>query len=202
MKRIPGFVGVNNSLVDMGCGDGAVLDLIRGEMAHCLGIDRNPPDRPGFLRGDIEGATVNGYDRLISFEVIEHLKSEESVAMFAKTLNRHGLAAISVPNKWWLFETHGSALAPHWPRIPLLSWAPEWFRRICKVNARIYTKGSIYKLMEASGFHVLSMAYVTAPMDVLPAGWVRNALRRYVFRGDTTPWPWLATSIFVVARKA
>jgi 2-polyprenyl-3-methyl-5-hydroxy-6-metoxy-1,4-benzoquinol methylase len=48
------------------------------------------------------------FDRLISFEVIEHLKNEDSVAGYHDILKEGGMAAISVPNKWWIFETPGT----------------------------------------------------------------------------------------------
>ena len=60
-------------------------------------------------------------DRLISFEVIEHLPGEEGVANYSKSLKMGGIAAISVPNKWWIFETHGAKLPLlPWNRVPFL----------------------------------------------------------------------------------
>jgi hypothetical protein len=46
---------------------------------------------------------------------------------------------------------------------------------------------------------VQSTAYVTAPLDVLPAGALKRFLQSWIFKGDTTRIPFFSTSIFVVA---
>lgn len=210
VREIPGFCGVNNSLVDMGCGSGEALDLLYPEMGDCVGFDHIPNSRKGICRVDIDELGdwawgghptqwTGSFDRLISFEVIEHLGCETSVCAFYDALKPGGLAAISVPNKFWLFETHG---AGRFKRVPFLSWAPEWLRRLLKANARIYTKGRIKALLESVGFEVLDMKYITAPLDVLPDGLLKRLLVRFLFTNDTTRNPFLSTSIFVVARKA
>jgi hypothetical protein len=111
------------------------------------------------------------------------------------------MAAFSVPNKWWIFETHGARLPLlPWNRVPFFSWLPRplhgrW------ANARIYTKRRIKKLLETHGFEVLSMQYVTAPMDVVKWKPLKNFLRKFVFNSDTTRVPFKAVSIFISARK-
>jgi 2-polyprenyl-3-methyl-5-hydroxy-6-metoxy-1,4-benzoquinol methylase len=141
------------------------------------------------------------FDRLISFEVIEHLEQESSVRFYYDALKAGGLMAISVPNKWWIFETHGAKLPwLPWNRVPFFSWLPRPVHERF-AHARIYTKQRIVRLLESHGFTVLSADYITAPMDVLPEG----ALKRFVidrfFYPDTTRVPFKSTSIFVVAKK-
>jgi 2-polyprenyl-3-methyl-5-hydroxy-6-metoxy-1,4-benzoquinol methylase len=216
VRQIDGFIDRNLTLVDLGCGNGASTFMLAGEMSRCVGIDMNPAYQKIF-REQMDRNSVRNcefvlldlnkdsyherFDRLISFEVIEHLKDEGRVRVFHDLLKPGGLAAITVPNKWWIFETHGAnlPLLP-WNRVPYFSWLPrgvhERFAR-----ARIYTKKRIHDLLSTVGFDVIHMSYVTAPMDVLGEGWLKSFLTKYVFHQDETPIPFLATAIFVIVGK-
>jgi hypothetical protein len=86
-----------------------------------------------------------------------------------------------------------------WNRVPLVSWWPKrlhdrWAR------ARIYRRREIVALLRECGFAVEGTARLTAPLDVLPDGALRRALRATLFRADRARWPWLATEILVAAR--
>ncbi len=217
LASVSGFIGREFSLVDIGCGNGASTFELAGRMKECLGIDVGIENQKAFeerrqaleihncrfLRLDIESEYIGEkFDRLISFEVVEHLRDERSVRKYHELLKDGGMAAISVPNKWWIFETHGARLPLlPWNRVPFFSWLPrpihERFAR-----ARIYTKKRISRLLSDSGFEILQMSYITAPMDVLWEGWVKRVLTETVFRKDTVTVPFLATSIFVVVRKS
>lgn len=63
----------------------------------------------------VEANAQEQFDRIISFEVIEHLSSEDGVKFYYDSLKEDGIFAVSVPNKWWIFETHGAKL----PLLPL-----------------------------------------------------------------------------------
>ncbi len=109
--------------------------------------------------------------------------------------------AVSVPNKWWIFETHGAKLPLlPWNRVPFFSWLPQGLHEKY-ANARIYTKKRITSLLEKYGFKILSAEYITAPMDVLPEGKFKNFMINNFFNTDTTTVPFKATSILVVAQK-
>ena len=142
------------------------------------------------------------YDRIISFEVIEHLSSEDGVQYYFDSLKPGGMMAISVPNKWWPFETHGAKLPLlPWNRVPFFSWLPRPIHERY-ANARIYTKGRIQKLLEKHGFEVVDYCYVTTPLDVLNDSWIKRFLLKYTFKTITTNLPIKAPAIFMVARKA
>lgn len=216
VNKIPGFTGTELSLLEIGCGNGATLFGLHQKMKHCLGVEITDEHLDQFTAYkeanhitnceyrvlDIEKEVLDQqYDRIISFEVIEHLEDENSVQYFNKALKEGGLMAISVPNKWWIFETHGAKLPLlPWNRVPFFSWLP---RRIHEkyANARIYTKKRIVNLLEKHGFTVLSADYITAPMDVLPKGRLKDFLLKHFFHFDTTKIPFKSTSIFVVAKK-
>lgn len=216
VKQIPGFCGKDLNLLEIGCGNGATMLLLANDFNSIQGIDIWDGHKQVFEKMKQEQSITNcqmdivnieeeelqgKYDRLICFEVIEHFNNEDSVKRIANWLKPGALCAISVPNKWWVFETHGAKLPLlPWNRVPFFSWLPRFIHERF-ANARIYTKPRIKKLMEKSGFEVMDMQYITAPMDVLKDGALKRFLVNNIFKNDTTSVPMLSTSIFLVARR-
>lgn len=218
LEQYPGFTGKEFTHLDIGCGNGASMFLLANQMKSCLGIDivdDYEEDIKNYLQSngitncrfqtiDIEkdiSPVRQKFDRITSFEVIEHLHDEDTVSIFRDLLEDDGMMAISVPNKWWIFETHGAKLPLlPWNRVPFFSWLPRFLHERW-ANARIYTKGRITQLLERNGFEVLQCSYITAPMDVLRNGKLKRFLVRYIFKNDTTRIPFKSTSILVIAAK-
>ena len=221
VKEIPGFCDKNLRLLEIGSGNGATLLLMSGEMKECVGVDIYEGHKKVFEEINAEQGITNcsviiknieeedlfdgtglteKFDRLICFEVIEHYNDDAHVKRFSKWLKPGALCAISVPNKWWIFETHGARLPLlPWNRVPLFSWLPKAIHERF-ANARIYTRPRIKRLLEQNGFEILEMKYITAPMDVLKEGALKSFLIKNVFRNNTTTVPFLSTSIFITAR--
>ncbi|MEJ2617294.1 MAG: class I SAM-dependent methyltransferase, partial [Ignavibacteriaceae bacterium] len=212
----PNFCSKELDLLEIGCGNGASMLLLADSMKSCLGIELFEGNKEEFENlkkklnvkncefriFNIEKDKLDRkFDRLISFEVIEHLKDENSVKAYHDLLKDDGLAAITVPNKWWIFETHGASLPLlPWNRVPFFSWLPRIIHERF-ANARIYTKKRIIKLLEGAGFKIKRVEYITAPLDVLKESSLKSFLLKNIFKGDTTKIPFLATSIFIVAEK-
>ncbi len=205
-------------LVDFGCGNGAQtfrfldrfesvtgVDVVAGELAafeaECRRLGIEARVRTVLSDGGPLPLTDGCADVVTSFTVLEHVADERlALAELRRLLRADGLLVITVPNRWWLFETHGAdlPLLP-WNRVPLVSWWPKrlhdrWAR------ARIYRRREILALLRECGFEAVESLRLTAPMDVLPAGWLRNLARATLFRPDRTPWPFLATEILIAAR--
>jgi SAM-dependent methyltransferase len=206
-------------LLDFGCGNGAQTFNFVPHFAWVVGLDidaeflarfrtiatergltsRVHPVRYAGL--DIPLATA-AIDCVISFAVLEHV-ADEALALheIARVIKPGGTLIMSVPNRWWIFETHGAnlPLLP-WNRVPLVSW---WPRKLHDryARARIYEKCEIEEKISALGFELLASQYLTAPMDVVKWRPLQKSLRRLVFRNDSTRLPVLATEIMVVARK-
>ncbi len=205
------------SLIDVGCGNGGSLLRLHSRFRDCVGIDiteaginafRNALTQSGIenCRGEVGDAQnslgTEKYDRLISFEVLEHVQDDVQAAgnMYC-ALTPGGMAAVTVPNKWWIFETHGAylPLLP-WNRVPFFSWLPKpVHERFAK--ARIYTRKRITGVLAEAGFEILHVMYVTAPMDVIKWPPLRKFLRKTLFKPHATPIPFLATAIMVIAGK-
>lgn len=215
LERYPEFFNRSLALIEVGCGNGATITRIANRFRKSVGIDifdyshqfkeqkqKNGAINSEFRKIDLEKEKLDEqFDRLISFEVIEHLRNEDSIAAYYNVLKDGGLAAITVPNKWWIFETHGARLPLlHWNRVPFFSWLPKSIHERF-ANARIYTIDRIVKLMEKHGFTVIDHCYITAPMDVLQESAFKRFLVQNIFRSDSTRIPFLSTSVFVMAQK-
>lgn len=212
-------VRLDNALVlDFGCGNGAQTIPLSGIPCRVVAvdIDRTDLDRmvsrlrregsANILTVQYDGRRLplrdGAVDIVTSFEVLEHVSDDrETLCELARILRPEGEIVLSVPNKGWVFETHGARLPLlPWNRVPFLSWLPRSLHsRIAR--ARIYRKGDIVRLLEDTGFSVCSTVYVTAPMDALGSRVLRRLARSTLFRGDTTRASILSTAILVHARR-
>ncbi len=216
VKKIPDFTGKDYKLLDIGCGNGASMFLLSKSMRYCVGIDISDKHKKEFdsyksknniancdyrILDVVESRAKEKFDRIISFEVIEHLSDESGLKYYFDSLKDDGIMAISVPNKWWPFETHGAKLPLlPWNRVPFFSWLPRPVHEKF-ANARIYTKKRIIKLLVKNGFEVLSCQNITTPLDKLSNEKIKNWLIKNIFNTTTTKMPIKAPAIFVVARK-
>jgi ubiquinone/menaquinone biosynthesis C-methylase UbiE len=206
-------------LVDFGCGNGAQTLLLAGDFDHCTGVDVSEMFLEEFrreiaargLQDRIDAVATGGgaiplprgsADVVTSFTVLEHVPDQgAALAEMRRILRPGGKLIITVPNRWWIFETHGAdlPLLP-WNRVPLVSWWPKgihdrWAR------ARIYRRREIVMLLVRSGFTIDESFRMTAPMDMIPWEPMRRLVRSTLFRSDRAPTPFQATEIVVAATR-
>lgn len=209
---------LNKTVLDFGCGNGAQTVQFAQLDCKIFAVDIAAEDLKTLRRfaaeeklRAIQPLRYDGehlpfvdasMDLVLSFEVLEHVPDEAmALREILRVLKSQGEIIFSVPNKGWIFETHGAhlPLLP-WNRVPFFSWLPHFIhRRFAK--ARIYRKRDIVRLLQRHGFEILSTQYITAPMDVMKSPWLKQLVRRWIFRGDTTRWSFLATAILVHGRK-
>ncbi len=201
-------------VLDYGCGNGAQTLLFGHDAATLTGVDISTASIAEFrahiptaLTGTVIPVLFDGtvipapdasFDIVTCFEVLEHVDNEQQTLLeISRVLKPHGTFLLTVPNKGWIFETHGAALPVlPWNRVPFFSWLPHTIHRRF-ARARIYRRRDISELLLTAGFRVEQISYVTAPLDVLAIPWLQRLLRRSLFRNDVTSWSILATAIFV-----
>jgi len=207
------------TLVDFGCGNGAQTLLMADLAKRIVGVDvdvdflaeLNKSVADQGLDERISGQLlVDGRipladaeaDVVTSFTVLEHVPDERAaLAEMHRILKPGGQLVISVPNRWWIFETHGCdlPLLP-WNRVPLVSWWPKalhdrWAR------ARIYRLSEIEKIVSEAGFEVQDKFRMTAPMDMITHEGLQRWVRGTLYRSDRAVIPWQATENFIVATR-
>lgn len=208
--------------LDVGCGNGAQTVLFAKHFKKWLGIDVEEDRLEEFRHeltrqhyacadasydiaiydGDHIPAGNNEVDVLTCIEVIEHTQNDAAtIAELYRVLCKGGTAIITVPNKWWIFETHGAhlPLLP-WNRVPFFSWLPK-FIHSKYAKARIYRRSEIVRMLRTVGFSVRKDLYVTAPMDMIKQPFLQRLARGWIFKGNSTNVPMLATSVMVIATK-
>lgn len=205
--RIANIDAHRKRILDFGCGNGAQTAYFLTDDNRVVGLDveherltqASPKIEKVLYDGRLIPFPSETFDIVISFEVLEHTEDDrKSVEEVYRVLKRGGRFILSVPNKWWIFETHGTYLPLNLRRLPFVSWLPDVIHsRIAR--ARIYTRKRICSLLK--GFEIVRVEYITAPMDVVKHQGLKKFLRSAIFRGDTTSIPFLSTSVFVEARK-
>ena len=206
-------------LVDFGCGNGSQTLRFAADCDRLTGVDVSEEFLADFRReiaADRRGDRVTGLaldtgaipladgsaDAVTSFTVLEHVPDEAAaLAEMRRILRPGGRLVLTVPNRWWIFETHGCdlPLLP-WNRVPLVSWWPKklhdrWAR------ARIYRRREIVALVTRAGFTVDESFRMTAPMDMIPWAPLRRLARATLFAPDRAPTPFQATEIVVAATR-
>src|ERR1700712_1754450 len=101
VKQIPDFLGKDLTLVDVGCGNGASMFLLANDFKHCQGLEIFPENEKAFETIKHQTGITNCdfkiidietqqwpvlYDRLISFEVIEHITNDANTDKFLQLL--------------------------------------------------------------------------------------------------------------------
>ncbi len=205
-------------LLDIGCGNASQTEYFAKRMEFAAGIDLQANRLPGFRRDLVSRKISNillmggnsetlpfkddTFDFVTCFEMLEHVFSQDQTLQeIRRVLKPGGNLIMSVPHRWWIFETHGAdlPLLP-WNRVPFFSWLPKpihdrWAR------ARIYTRAKIEGIVQSAGFTDVTTELLTAPMDVVKNERLKGLLRKQIFRGDTTKVPVFSSTIFVKAKK-
>ena len=215
----PLFPEPGGHLVDFGCGNGAQTLFFIADFDRVTGVDISETFLQDFrreivsrgLQNRVEAVVTEGgpvplpdgaADVVTSFTVLEHVPDEQAaLAEMRRILKPGGKLILSVPNRWWIFETHGADLPLlRWNRVPLVSWWPKklhdrWAR------ARIYRRREIENLLVKSGFSIDISFRMTAPMDMIPWRPMRRMVRSVFFRPDRAFSPFQATEIVVAATR-
>lgn len=161
------------SVLEIGCGDGIVLDTLRKAGWHVMGTERHIQavltskalDLPIFT-GDLNGiAKGDIFNLIIMFQVLEHLDNPlDTIHLCAERLKPGGKILIGVPNfdSWQQKLTKG-----------------KWFHLDVPRHLSQFTLNSIKTLFEQENIQFSRVSYEAIEHD--PYGWAQSLLN-LVFR--------------------
>ena len=142
-------------LVDVGCGAGSFLDLVKGFCRTTIGIEPTPSlraavEKKGHLAfpycADVPDAWVGSADVAVAFSLVEHV--EDPLALLRdirRLLKPSGRLLISTPNRRdWLLEILPEEYAAFFYRVVHL-----WY----------FDAEAVERLMQAAGFIDIAVSY-------------------------------------------
>jgi ubiquinone/menaquinone biosynthesis C-methylase UbiE len=215
------YLKYRNSLLDFGSGYGANTVLFKDDFKNIIGleVEDNFMKEAEIMRQKMkvknikyqlyDGNTIPYssafFDAVVSYEVIEHTQNDFlALKEINRVLKKNGRLAITVPNKWYLMETHGFDL-PYFKtfktnRIPFLSWLPSPIHSRY-AEARIYTRRRITKLLVDAGFKIVVHEYIQAPFDKVKNSTLKKILKTTFLIIGHSPLKIIGVAHFIVAEK-
>jgi exopolysaccharide biosynthesis WecB/TagA/CpsF family protein len=177
-------------LLDVGCGNGAYTLELAKRFKEVVAIDVEPnrlgelvrQQRTSGQAGEIETRLLSAeamdfedgtFDAVTAIEVLEHVEDlPRAVREIARVLKPGGHLYVSVPNRWFPFETHtvrvGKRMVFDGRRLPFLPWIRPLHRRIA--TARNFSEGELRDVLTAAGLQRAGVGYVMPPFDHWAAG--------------------------------
>ncbi|OGW62561.1 MAG: hypothetical protein A2V83_07395 [Nitrospirae bacterium RBG_16_64_22] len=161
LDRIAKFAGVSPDLLDVGCGTGVFLDMVRKKGWRGRGIEVSPTaaryarDVFGLdvIEAGIESWPGDGetYDVVTMFDVLEHLRDPiEAVRKIRNRLREGGILVLEVPNQEGLLDRAADVFYHLGWRKPVS--ALYNLHHIFYFNAR-----SLSRLLRNAGFVILEI---------------------------------------------
>jgi hypothetical protein len=169
----------NSTVMDVGCGPGYLAPPLRALGCRTIGIDRQrPPDADAFdefYEHDLDQGglprSLDGVQTVLLLDIIEHLRSPEA---FCRDLR---LRAQSNLDLRFVISTGNVGFIV--PRLMLLAGQFNYNERgiLDLTHTRLFTFGSMRRLLAESGFIIEKEIGVPAPVPlVLKPGLPRRAL--------------------------
>lgn len=176
-------------ILDAGCGLGMYVRAFRRFSDEVYGVDidlekvaeasqelpkygRGMP-RPYYVASAEALPFPNGFfDVVLSHEVLEHLRDDRrGVEEACRVLKPGGRLVVFVPNRLWLFETHGIYWRGEYRfgNFPLVNWLPDRWRNKLAPHVRAYTRGSLRALFVGLPLRVIHHSTIYPGFDNVAA---------------------------------
>lgn len=171
-------------LLDVGCGDGAYTVRIAERFTRVDAIDIQRDRLDMFAQRLVERPTPtpvtihdmsatdldfpdDTFDLVTAIEVMEHIAElDRALREINRVLKPGGRLAITTPNRWFPFETHGILMHGHRYsplRAPFLTWIRPLHRRMS--DARTFTATELRRHLRDAGLRPRSVDYIMPPFD-------------------------------------
>lgn len=174
---------IGKKVLSVGCAIAADLKLLKKTDFVTVGLD---PESRFLLKGKAEdnaddfikaiGENIplydGSFDLVLLIEVLEHvMKPEVVLEEIVRVLKPNGILFLTVPNRFYPFETHGiqfgqarAAIGMLGLGIPFFSLAPDFLRRRFE-RARIYSEAGIVSLLKNARLQPFVIEYMMPPLD-------------------------------------
>lgn len=177
-------LSIGKRVLSVGCGICAELNFFRSSNFFTLGLDpvrrflveaKKNHYSDNFIQtiGEKIPLRNDSFDLVLQFEVLEHVKNPRATLKEThRILKPNGLLFVTVPNRFFVFETHGMQVCPHVVvqllgiGVPFFSMLPNFLRRKFE-RARIFTQTEIVTLLKESCLEPFKIEYLMPPLDQL-----------------------------------
>ena len=188
-------------VLDVGCGVGMYTAAFLRETHHVFGVEierERALEARERATGVVEAIGERlpfpdvAFDVVFSHEVLEHVADDRAcVAEMVRVTRPGGRIVIFVPNRLYLFETHGIFWRRryHFGNVPLVNWLPTPLRNYLAPHVRAYTAGSLCRLFDGLPVRVVHHTQVFPGYDnvVARAPVLGRALRAVTYALEHTP---------------
>ncbi len=180
--------GNNQRVLDVGCGIGVYFESLSRVASEITGIDLNQDylnqamadagrmsrTKIILLLCDAEKLPFQPdyFDTAVMIETLEHIPDDEkAIQEVARVLKPGGKLILTAPNKWFPFETHGIRIRTRVIRFPFsllcpfTPYLPSVLRKSI-TQARVYTPGSLNKVLEANKLQPTIIGFLAPSLDV------------------------------------
>ena len=171
LRRMGAFSG--ERLLDVGCGSGVFTRELGRNFREVHGIDvqegcleqfrATVKDDDRFVISNMSASDMafpdDYFETIVTIETLEHIPDLRGAARgIVRVLRRGGELLITVPNRWFPFETHGMQIGS-WicGRVPLLTYFPWLHSRLAL--ARVFTVRDLDSLFGVGGLKRCSVDY-------------------------------------------
>ena len=143
---------------------------------------------------------------ILSHEVLEHVEDDRlAVEEMLRVLQPGGRAALFVPNRGYLFETHGVYWRGryHFGNIPLVNYLPRRWRDRLAPHVRVYSRRDLELLFSGLPVRFVEQQVIFGAYDNIIARWpaVGRLLRKILQGMEKTPLQVFGLSHFWVVEK-
>ncbi len=215
-------LGPGTKVLSIGCGTATDLKkLLVKHNIFAVGLDAqrtflmhataSKPKTVGLLQATAENLPVRdqSFDLVLLLEVLEHVEDPETTLQeIGRVLKTNGTLLLSVPNRFYFFETHGIQISKSSVDnllgigIPFFSWVPNILRKRFE-RARIYNQSQMAWLLRSKNFEIETIKYLMPPFDKMKTSALIEALRRISCKlSNLTVSKMFGANIMILAKKA
>jgi SAM-dependent methyltransferase len=161
-------------VLDVGCGSGDLVTILRGASLNCYGIDRFLVEESAYIRRATLETVEPGWDLIMFHHALEHMEEQISALRYARDkLNPGGTCLVRIPIAAWAWKHYRS----------------DWVQLDAPRHLAIHTLTSFRHACARAGLEIASLAFDSGPFQFIGSE---------LYRRDI---PWVEASRFHFSKK-